>query len=530
METLKLLPIGVQTFKKMRENDYVYVDKTQHAYHLAINGGVYFLSRPRRFGKSLMVSTLKELFEGNRTLFKGLWIEDKWDWSKTRPVIHIPFSRLDYQSLGLLQAILDEIAAIAKEVGYVINDKTALKQNFEGLIKFLHEKHGKIAILIDEYDKPIIDYLESTQMHKAKENQLIMKTFYSVLKDAEVHIHTIFITGVSKFAKVSIFSDLNHLKDLTLDPKSVTIAGYTQTELEANFEPHIQAVMESLNLDRNQLLDMMKDWYNGYSWDGKQTLYNPFGMLNFFDEKVFRNYWFTTGTPTLLIKLMKEAQVFEFERKAITDTSLEKYDLDNLDLPSIMLQTGYLTIKEKDVLTGDMILDYPNREVRNSMYQFILDDLARHRRMGHYANNTVSDLRIALKENDLYKVEMIINTLFADIPSNLYESDKNDPQKALQLSERFFHSIIHLLFKYLGGFIQSEVSTSWGRADSVVTTDTHIYIFEFKFNRTGQYALNQIIKNNYAEKHRASGKILVGIGVNFSHKTRNINGWKAKIL
>jgi Predicted AAA-ATPase/PD-(D/E)XK nuclease superfamily len=529
METLKLLPIGVQTFKNMREENYVYVDKTEHIYQLASKIGYYFLSRPRRFGKSLMVSTLKELFEGNRKLFTGLWIEDKWDWSKTNPVIHLSFAQMGYKTMGLEKAILYELKALATQHNVVFSTD-AVNLQFRELIQVLHEKHGKVVILVDEYDKPIIDYLEATQMHKAKENQLIMKTFYSVLKDAEVHIHTIFITGVSKFAKVSIFSDLNHLKDLTLDPKSVTIAGYTQTELEANFEPHIQAVMESLNLDRNQLLDMMKDWYNGYSWDGKQTLYNPFGMLNFFDEKVFRNYWFTTGTPTLLIKLMKEAQVFEFERKAITDTSLEKYDLDNLDLPSIMLQTGYLTIKEKDVLTGDMVLDYPNREVRNSMYQFILDDLARHRRMGHYANNTVSDLRIALKENDLYKVEMIINTLFADIPSNLYESHKNDPQKELQLSERFFHSIIHLLFKYLGGFIQSEVSTSWGRADSVVTTDTHIYIFEFKFNRTGQYALNQIIKNNYAEKHRASGKILVGIGVNFNHKTRNINGWKAKIL
>jgi Predicted AAA-ATPase/PD-(D/E)XK nuclease superfamily len=530
METLKLLLIGVQTFKKMRENDYVYVDKTQHAYQLAINGGVYFLSRPRRFGKSLMVSTLKELFEGNRTLFKGLWIEDKWDWSKTNPVIHISFSRLDYQSLGLLRVILDEINAISQQVGYTIIDKTALKQNFEGLIRYLHEKHGKVVILIDEYDKPIIDYLETSKLPQARENQSVMKTFYSILKDAEAHIQMLFITGVSKFAKVSIFSDLNHLTDLTLNSKYATIAGYTQTELETNFEPHLQAMMQTHGFERDYLLALMKDWYNGFSWDAIQTVYNPFGILNFFDNQAFRNYWFTTATPTFLVNLMKQTGEYRFEQKQMSDTSLEKYDLNNLDLTSIMFQTGYLTVKEKDIETGDMVLDYPNREVRNSMYQFILDDLARYRSMGDYANVRVKDLRNAFMTNNLEHIQLIINTLFADIPSNLYESDKNDPQKALQLSERFFHSIVHLLFKYLGAFIQSEVATSWGRADSVVTTDTHIYIFEFKFNRTGQYALNQIIKNNYAEKHRASGKILVGIGVNFSHKTRNINGWKAKIL
>jgi Predicted AAA-ATPase/PD-(D/E)XK nuclease superfamily len=531
METLKLLPIGVQTFKKMRENDYVYVDKTQHAYHLAINGGVYFLSRPRRFGKSLMVSTLKELFEGNRALFKGLWIEDKWDWSKKNPVIHLSFAQMGYKTMGLEKAILYELKALATQHNVVFSTD-AVNLQFRELIQILHEKHGKVVILIDEYDKPIIDYLETIKLPQAKENQRVMKTFYSVLKDAEAHIELLFITGVSKFSKVSIFSDLNHLKDLTMDAQYATIAGYTQAELEASFAPHLQAIATAQNMSLPVLLPLVKDWYNGFSWDGVNTLYNPFGTLNFLAEKQFRNYWFSTGTPTFLIHLMKENGVFEFEQQCVSDLFLEKYDLDNLDLVPIMFQTGYLTIKEKDFMSGDVLLDYPNREVRDGMYQFIMDDLGRNRigTTNTSAKITVKDLSQAFQKNDLERVQLIINTLFADIPSPLYEPDANNPRRAMQLSERFFHSVIHLVFKYLGVFMESEVYTSWGRADSVVTTDTHIYIFEFKYNRSSKAAFEQIIKKNYAEKYRASGKILVGIGVNFSHKTRNINGWKAKIL
>jgi hypothetical protein len=528
MEKLKDLPIGVQTFKNMREGNYVYVDKTEHAYNIAIKQGAYFLSRPRRFGKSLMLSTLEELFQGNRSLFKDLWIEDKWDWTKTHPVINLSFSNMGYKVMGLEKAILYELKELATLHGITFSTDSFDLQ-FRELIQKLSAKHGKVVILLDEYDKPIIDYMEKGKINQAKENQTIMKAFYSVLKNAELHIQMLFITGVSKFAKVSIFSDLNHLKDLTLHRDYATIAGYTQAELELNFEGHIQAVQKTLNLSRETLLAAIKDWYNGFSWDGKHTLYNPFGILNFFSSKDFRNYWFTTGTPTFLINLMREKGVYKFEKQTFSDIALEKYDLDNLDLVSIMFQTGYLTIIERDFMTGEMVLDYPNKEIRDSMYQFILDDLARNR-SAETTNSTVKDLSRAFKENDLAKVELIINTLFADIPSPLYEQDKNDARRELELSERFFHSIIHLLFKYLGIYIESEVSTSWGRADSVITTASHIYVFEFKYNRSGKFAIDYLLKKNYADKYRNSGKTLIGIGVNFSHKTRRINGWKIKTL
>ncbi len=528
MKKMKLLPLGVQTFLKMRSNDYVYVDKTEHIYRLAENEGVYFLSRPRRFGKSLTVSTLRELFEGNRVLFKDLWIENKWDWSQTNPVIHLSFASMPYRELGLDEALKIALTAIATK-NHITLTKDSYQHQFDEIINALYEKHGKVVVLIDEYDKPIIDYLEKGELAQAKANQKIMKTFYSVLKDAEPHIRLLFITGVSKFAKVSIFSDLNHLTDLTLNKNFSTLVGYTQAELEANFDPHIEAIMNFQNMNRTDTLAMMKDWYNGFSWDGINTLYNPFGTLTFLNEQIFRNTWFSTGTPSFLVDLIKEKEIFEFEQQWMTDVSLEKYDLDNLDIKPLMFQTGYLTVKERDIKNGRMLLDYPNREVRDGMYQFLLDDLTRNT----YKDSSgiaVENLSKAFETNDLDKVKLIIDTLFTDLPAPLYEPQNTDKRKQLQLSERFFHGTIHLVFKYLGIFIDSEVYSSLGRADSVVTTDTHIYVFEFKYNRSGKAAFEQITKKNYGDKYRTTGKTIVGIGVNFSHITRKINGWVVKNL
>ncbi len=529
MKELRKLPKGIQTFKRMREGNYVYVDKTEHIYRLACDFGVYFLSRPRRFGKSLTVSTFKELFEGNRPLFKGLWIEDKWDWSKTHPVIHISCASLSYKELGLATAFKIELKDIADKWG--ITFKTdSYQQQFKDLIEELYAKHGPVVILIDEYDKPIIDYLEKEDLPQAKANQKIMKNFYSVLKDSENYLRMLFITGVSKFSKVSIFSDLNHLTDLTIHKDFTTITGYTQEELEIYFKGHIEKVMLYQGMDYPQILSSMKEWYDGFSWDGIHHLYNPFGTLTFLDEEVFRNTWFSTALPTFLINMMKEKGVFRYEKQWMSHVALEKYDLDNLDLVPLMFQTGYLAVVEKDITNGDMLLDYPNREVRDGMYQHLLDDVTRN----SYKNSsgvTVKDLGKAFKRDDMSEVQLIINCLFSDLPAPLYEpKDETNKRKQVELSERFFHSVIHLVFKYLGIFIESEVYSSFGRADSVVTTETHIYVFEFKYNRSGKAAFEQITKKNYGDKYRATGKTIVGIGVNFSHITRRINGWVEKTL
>jgi hypothetical protein len=529
MKKLRKLPYGVQTFLKMRSDDYVYVDKTEHIYRLASETDNYFLSRPRRFGKSLTVSTLKELFEGNRPLFKGLWIEDKWNWSVTHPVIHFSFATLGYKELGLDIALKIELESIAEKYGYIFKTDS-YQQQFKELINYLYQQYGKVVILIDEYDKPIIDFLEKQEMPIAKANQKIMKTFYSVLKDAEPYIRLLFITGVSKFSKVSLFSDLNHLTDLTLNKDFTTLVGYTQQELESNFKEHIEAVMDYQNMNWADILVKMKEWYNGFSWDGINTVYNPFGTLTFLNEKVFSNTWFSTATPTFLINLIREKTIFKYEEQWMSKLALEKYDLDNLDLIPLMFQTGYLTIKQKDITNGDMLLDYPNREVRDGMYQFMLDDLTRNQYQ-QSSGITVKDLYKAFQKNDLEQVHTIINSIFADLPYPLYEPNREkDKRKEIELSERFFHGVIHLVFKYLGMFIDSEVSTSFGRADSVVQTDSHIYVFEFKYNRSGKAAFEQITNNNYADKYRATGKTIIGIGVNFSHITRKINGWVLKEL
>ncbi len=519
----KNLPIGIQTFKNIREGNYVYIDKTEQLYPLVENAfGSYFLSRPRRFGKSLLVSTMKELFEGNRALFEGLWIEDKWDWSQKSPVIHISFDAAGYRSMGLERAILSELKQIADKNGITLSAE-GFQQQFKELIQKLAEKDGKVVILIDEYDKPIIDFLEKDEMVQAKTNQVILKSFYSALKSSESSIRMLFITGVSKFAKVSIFSDLNHLEDLTIDGNYGTLVGYTQAELEFSFANHIQLVMDKLKISREYLLENMREWYNGYSWDGETTVYNPFGILNFFSKKTFRNFWFATGSPTFLIKLMRERADFEFEDKQVSDIFLERYDLDNIELVPLLFQTGYLTIKELNFMTGDMVLGYPNKEVKDSMYQFLIDDIASASYKRESSGITVQYLNKAFKINDLEKVKDIINTLFSDLPHNLHEMDKRK-------SERFFHGLIHLLFKYLGVFVESEVRTAKGRADSVVQTDTHVYIFEFKADKTAEEALEQLLKNGYANKYKLSGKTILGIAVNFNSIEREIDGWIEKEL
>ncbi len=515
------LPIGIQDFRTLREFDAVYVDKTELIYKLITEGKSYFLSRPRRFGKSLLVSTMKEIFQGSRTLFEGLWIENQWDWSKNNPVIHLSFASMDYQGSGLEKAIQFELNKIAATYQISLTPNP-FKSQFKELLEKLDNQYGKVVILIDEYDKPIIDYLENHHISKAKEHQNILKTFYSILKDAGSHLRFLFITGVSKFSKVSIFSDLNHLDDITLFDEFATLTGYTQKELTYNFADYIQAIEKKLNIGHEELLVLMRDWYNGFSWDGVHTVYNPFGTLSFLRHKSFQNFWFTTGTPTFLADLMKKEVQFAFENIETTPVALDKYDLDNLQLVPLLFQTGYLTVKKRDFMTGNMVLDYPNKEVRESMYQFLIDAIARNRE--HSSSGiTVQNLYKAFNANDLQQVKLILDTLFADLSYTLHETD--EPQ-----SERFYHSIIHLMFKYLGVFVDSEVHSSRGRADCIVQTQTHVYIFEFKYNKTGKAAFDQILKKGYADKYRASGKTITGIGVSFNGRKKAITGWLVKEL
>jgi Predicted AAA-ATPase/PD-(D/E)XK nuclease superfamily len=515
---MKNLPIGIQTLTEIRRRNCIYVDKTQLVHQLVTTGKYYFLSRPRRFGKSLLVSTLKELYQGNKAVFEGLWVENNWDWTKIYPVLHFSFDTMGYVEAGLMDVLKTDLEDKAKLFDVVL-EKTDLKGLFKELIDKVSEKHGKIVVLVDEYDKPIIDFLETATVETAKANRDVLREFYGILKNADEHLELVFITGISKFSKVSIFSHLNNLKDISLSKNYAALTGYTQEELEFNFAEHIQKCTESLEIDKETLLQQMKIWYNGYSWDGKTKVYNPFGTLNFLDDQEFKNYWFATGSPRFLIEQMRTQVLYNVENAVVNNTILDKYDLDNLTLIPLLFQSGYLTVKSSDPMTGDLVLDYPNKEVRESMYQFLIDDLSRNQQRTH-TGMTINELKNAFVSRDLEQVQSIINALLADLPSETY----------IKQTEGLYHGLIHLIFKYLGVFVDSEVHSSQGRADAVVQTLTDVYVFEFKFNKTAQAGIDQINKKNYAAKYKASGKMITGIGVNFDSEIKQINDWMEVIL
>ena len=505
------LPIGIQSFSEIREKDFLYVDKTEYIFRLAEGGKYFFLSRPRRFGKSLLLSTLKALFEARRKLFQGLWIENKWNWEEKFPVIHISFSSIGYKTLGLETALEKMVEKEAEKCGITLASKE-YDQKFKELIETLANR-GTVILLIDEYDKPIIDYLDD--IPQAKSHQKILKSFYSIIKDSDPYIRFLLITGVSKFSKVSIFSELNNLEDLTIDWRSASLTGMTQEELEANFEAHLTESQQRLNMDREELLANVKEWYNGYSWDGKNFVYNPFSLLNFFQKSDFQNFWFSTGTPTFLINEMKSRNFYDFGTSEVGQAAFDSFDIENIDMYSLLFQTGYLTIKSVERF-GLYHLDYPNREVKDSMLQYLVAGFSH----GSYAQTTpiVLHLQRAFLQNDLERVISIINGLFKSIPSHIFIKEK----------EAYYHSVVFLVFQYLGQFIDAEVNTADGRIDAVVHTDTHVYVLEFKLDESAVVALNQIREKGYTDKFNVSDKNVVAVGINFSSESKRVDDWKVE--
>ncbi len=507
---LKKLPIGIQTFEKIRTEDYLYVDKTESLHHLiSDSGGYYFLARPRRFGKSLTLSTLKAIYSGQQALFSGLWIENNHDWNKIHPIIHLQISKLDYQELGLDAALQRALQQVATEYEVNVSAPT-LKTLFAELLEQLAKQYDKVVLLIDEYDKPLIDYLDNIE--QAKANQQTLKKFYSVIKDSDPYLEFMLITGVSKFSKVSIFSDLNNLYDLTLDDSAATLTGYTQVELECYFEPYMPTAEKRLKLSRTELLAKLQHWYNGYSWDTENYVYNPFSILNFFQAKRFRNFWFETGTPTFLIKLIRRDWLYKLDKLEISERAFSSYDIEHLQTIPILFQTGYLTLKSCDE-HGLYQLDYPNAEVKEALLEYMISDL----RQEQTALNTplVVHLHKAFQANDLEQVIQIIKSIFKTIPSHIF----------IQKAEAYYHSLIYLVFFYLGQYSESEVNTSNGRLDCVVKTSSHIYIIEFKLDKSAQVALEQIKQRGYADKYRLDERSKILLGINFSSREKTVDDW-----
>ena len=517
----QILSTGIQNFRDLRESNCIYVDKTQLIYNFVTQGKMYFLSRPRRFGKSLIVSTLEELFKGSRELFKGLLIEDKWDWTKQSPVIHISFSSISYRNQGVELGIRQYLLKLYKEAHLDTEGETDISLLFSGLIKQIHNKHGKVVVLIDEYDKPLIDYLEFHQLAQAKINQEVLAFFYSGLKDCGGFIRLLFITGVSKFTKVSLFSKLNNLTDLTVNPDFAALTGYTKEEVAHYFEDYIQHALSVLTqYNRAELLEEMRLWYNGYSWDGKTRMYNPYDILLFFFNRDFQSFWFQTGTPTFLVERMLQQNFYQVEDIEANLNFLDEYSLDNLELTSLMFQGGYLTIKEKKG-KGDLVLSYPNQEVKDALYSLLISKMGKPRSGGGI---TVQHLHKAFMKNDLQQVNTILTTLFDNLTYDVYA------HQTVQQVEGFYHGLIYILFKYLGIYVQSEVHTTKGRADSIVQTPTHIYFLEFKINSDGATALQQIKTKKYANAYAADSRTKIGIGINFNTQTRELDSWAEEVL
>ena len=509
---MKNLPIGIQTFQKIRDKkeNYIYIDKTDLALKLINSSGYYFLSRPRRFGKSLFLDTLKDIFEGKKELFEGLYVYDKWDWERTYPVIKISFGGGVTQSVDdldktILWLIDENQERLALECKY----KDSVKNCFLELIKKAYQKYNqKVVILIDEYDKPILDNITNKKLSKEIRDRL--KNIYSVIKESDQYVKFAFLTGVSKFSKVSLFSGLNNLEDISLDAKYATICGYTHNDVKVQFEERLK------NVD----LDELKKWYNGYNFLG-EGVYNPFDILLFFSKnKIYSHYWFETGSPAFLIEILKEKNYFlpNLENIYMSETDLSSFDVDDIKLETLLFQTGYLTIKEVKTRFNQRTfrLSYPNLEVRTALneriFRYLLTDTI-------LQKNTMFD---AIEFKDMKIFEKAIHQLFASLPYNSYVN--ND----IQNYEGYYANVIYSYLSGLGIEFIAEDVTNLGRIDVTIATPdmSQVYIIEFKVvdtkNQNGK-ALEQIKEKKYHEKYEAKASELIIIGMEFSKEDKNIS-------
>ena len=495
----------------MIEENYLYIDKTQYIYNLVSQRGYYFLSRPRRFGKSLLISTLQELFSGNKKLFKDLWIykESGYTWPE-HPVIKLDFSTLN---IANSQTLEDSFSAtlndIAKSYSIDISMHDGLGAKLQSLVKQLSEKN-KVVVLIDEYDFPLINSLHNLQI--SFENQKILKHFYSVLKSLDAYLHFILLTGVTKFAKTSVFSGLNNLNDITIDEKAAALLGYTKEEIEEYFPEFIIEASIKIEMTTSEIKREMQQWYNGYRFsDLPLYVYNPFSILYFLEKKKFWNYWFESGTPSFFIEMIKNQykSLEDFESVEFSYDSLGTFDIGKIPLITLLFQTGYLTIKHYDPVTRRFRIGYPNFEVKESFQKYILAAISD--RNVTEIDNIADQLSNALKDNNVPLFCTLLQSLFATIPYQLHISE-----------ERYYHSLFQLIGNLLRFNIQSEISTDKGRIDLVITTQTNIFIFELKFGLNAKAALQQIIDTKYYERYLGSKKEIILVGLSFNNKKKKL--------
>ena len=514
----KIYPIGIQNFEKIRKDGYFYIDKTAWVYQLAKTGSYYFLSRPRRFGKSLLISTLEAYFQGKKELFKGLAIEKlEKDWTE-HPILHLDLNIERYDTPESLGNILEKnLSEWEKLYGADVSERT-YSLRFAGIIKRACEQTGqRVVILVDEYDKPMLQAIGNGELQKEYRNTL--KPFYGVLKTMDGCIKLAFLTGVTKFGKISVFSDLNNLDDISMQEMYVGLCGITGQEIHDNLEEELHELADAQKMTYEEACAELKRRYDGYHFvENTEGIYNPFSLLNTFKYKKFGSYWFETGTPTYLIELLKRYH-YDLEHMAHAETYADVLNSiygDEEPLP-VIFQSGYLTIKGYDERFGIYRLGFPNREVEEGFVRFLIPYYTRFNKI-----ETPFEIQKFVQEIERGEPDAFFRRLqsfFADTPYELV--------KELELH---YQNVLFIVFKLVGFYVKAEYHTSQGRIDLVLQTDKYVYVMEFKLNGTAEEALQQINDKQYALPFVADSRKVLKIGVNFSNTTRNIERWVVEEL
>ena len=510
----KIYPIGIQNFEKIRKGGYFYIDKTALIYKMVKTGSYYFLSRPRRFGKSLLISTLEAYFQGKRELFEGLAMEKlEKDWIKY-PILHLDLNTQKYDTPESLEDKLNRTLIEWERLYGAEPAENSLAMRFEGIIQRAYDKTGQlVVILVDEYDKPMLQAIGNEALQKSFRETL--KAFYGALKSKDGCIQIGVLTGVTKFGKVSVFSDLNNLDDISMWNEYIELCGISEREIHENLEAELYEFADARGITYDKLCAELKECYDGYHFTHNSIgMYNPFSLLNAFKRKEFGSYWFETGTPTYLVKLLKKHH-YNLERMAHEETDaqvLNSIDSESTNPIPVIYQSGYLTIKGYDEEFGIYSLGFPNREVEEGFMKFLLPFYA-------HVNQVESPFEIQkfvreVRSGDYDSFFHRLQSFFADTTYELIRDQ-----------EVHYQNVIFILSKLMGFYVKAEYNTSHGRIDMVLQTDKFIYIMEFKLEGTAEEALKQINEKQYALPFEADGRKIFKIGVNFSAKTRNIEKW-----
>ncbi|MBM7558829.1 ATP-binding protein [Marinitoga litoralis] len=507
---MKKLPIGVQDYKKIIEGNYVYVDKTKYIYDLISSEVPIFLSRPRRFGKSLTVSTLYYIFKGEKELFKDTYIYDKWEF-KEYPIIKLDMSD------NMLTTYEDFIESLNEKMEklYKSEDILPIKNNlptqFGNLIEELNKKYKeRVVILIDEYEAPILEHLNNKE--EAEKVRRFLREFYKKIKTKDEYIKFVFITGITKFTKTGVFSALNNLNDISLNKKYSQMLGYTQEELENYFNEHIKETSKEMGISEEELLKGLKEYYNGFSFDGEHYVYNPFSILKFFEEKEFKNYWFESGSPSFLYEYIKNRKITyeDLVKDTVSAMDFSTREIEDANANIFFTQAGYLTFKgiKKLGLKKKYILDYPNIEVKSSFSRLILE--------ANYGLKGLDEAENIIYEkiynNDIKGLIEEIKKVISAIPYNLHQKE-----------ERYYHSLIFAILAIAGLNVRAEEMTNLGRSDVVLEFNESVYIFEAKLDKSAEEAIKQIKEKKYYEKYK--GKEIYLIGINVNSEKRNIEDY-----